>query len=71
MDFFCVFYIPDLLWKTILISKASQSSWLNTVLLPLRSGFFQALHNQCWLIILDLISVYLPLEQGLKKGGKD
>lgn len=66
-----MFYIPDLLWKTILISKASQSSWLNTVLLPLISGFFQALHNQCWLIILDLISVYLPLEQGLKKGGKD
>lgn len=66
-----MFYIPDLLWKTILISKASQSSWLNTVLLPLISGFFQALHNQRWLMILDLISVYLPLEQGLKKGGKD
>lgn len=66
-----MFYIPSLLWKIILLSKPFQSSWLNTVLLELISAFFQALHKQHWLVILDLISVYPSLEQAIKKGGKD
>lgn len=60
-DFFVdifVFYILGLLWKITLISKAFQGSWLNTTLLELMSAFFQALCNQGWLLILDLISVY-------------
>lgn len=60
-DFFVdifVFYILGLLWKITLISKAFQGSWLNTTLLELMSAFFQALRNQGWLLILDLISVY-------------
>lgn len=35
------------------------------------SAIFQALHNQLWLVILDLVYVYPSLEEAIKKGGKD
>ena len=65
-----LFYIPGLLWKIILLSKAFQNSWLNTIFGELIPPSFQVLHNQHWLVILDIISVYPSLEEAIKTGGK-